>query len=643
MAQEDCGEHVDGAATIPEEKACGPEPCAQDSPRKQTDSQDTTFQNTYTLSFVRAGMRKIERREWWLWSFAVLVTLLLTLGIISFVFPMLRASRGGDPFSDVPNSARGLVGMVLLFDIYTVYQQLQIHRMRRKLVEGEELFRLITENAADMIAVVDANGNRLYNSPSYQRVLGYSPEELRDTSSLEQVHPEDRELVKVAAREAIAGTGRRIEYRMRHKEGGWRTLESTASPVLDGKGEVEKLVIVNRDISARRRLEEQLRQAQKMEAVGRLSGGIAHDFNNLLGIIIGYGEIMDEELDPDHPLRESVEEVLKAGRQAASLTRQLLAFSRQQVLAPRVLDLGAVVSEVQKMLGRLIGEDIELITVSEPELGRVKADQGQIEQVILNLAVNARDAMPHGGKLIIETSNVEIDEVFAQQSPYPLNLGSYVCLAVRDTGVGMDAATQARVFEPFFTTKERGSGTGLGLSTVYGVVKQSGGYITVYSELDAGTSFKIYLPRVDAPLEPEPPRAAVPASLRGTETVLLVEDETGLRTLTCALLERCGYKVVAAQNATEALETSQQYKGPIHLMLTDVVMPGINGRVLAQQLVQNRPETKVVYMSGYTGQSFSGHDILDPGSHFLAKPFTRNTLARRIRETLDGWRVEAAK
>jgi two-component system cell cycle sensor histidine kinase/response regulator CckA len=587
-------------------------------------------------------MQKIERREWWLWSLAVLVTLFLTLGIISFVFPMLHTSRGEEPFSGVPNSARGLVGMVLLFDIYTVYQQLQIHRMRRKLVEGEELFRLITENAADMIAVVNTKGERLYNSPSYQRVLGYSPEELRDTSSLEQVHPEDRELVKEAAREAIAaGTGRRIEYRMRHKEGGWRTLESTASTIMDGEGRVEKLVVVNRDISMRRRLEEQLRQAQKMEAVGRLSGGIAHDFNNLLGIIIGYGEILDEELDPAHPLHESVGEVLKAGRQAASLTSQLLAFSRQQVLAPKVLDLSAVVSEVEKMLARLIGEDIELITVSDPELGRVKTDQGQIEQVILNLAVNARDAMPHGGKLIIETSNVEIDEVFAQQSPYPLELGSYVCLAVRDTGVGMDAATQARIFEPFFTTK--GKGTGLGLSMVYGVVKQSGGYITVHSELGAGTTFKIYFPIVDAPLERAHARASVPTSFQGTETVLLVEDETGLRSLTCALLERFGYKVLAAQNANEALEASRRYKGPIHLMLTDVVMPGINGRVLAQQLAQNRPETKVVYMSGYTGQTFSGHAILDPGSQFLAKPFTRDTLARRIREALDGVTAEAAK
>jgi PAS domain S-box-containing protein len=594
-------------------------------------------------SAVHAGMRTIEQREWWLWSFTVLVTLLLTLGIVSFVFPMLH--QGGDSqSSELPYTTRGLVGLVLLFDIYTVYQQLQIHRMRRRLTEGEELFRLITESAADMIAVVDANGQRLYNSPSYQQVLGYSQEELQSTSSLEQVHPEDRELVKAAARDAIAGgTGRRIEYRMRHKDGTWRTLESTASTILGNDKKVEKLVIVNRDISGRRRLEDQLRQAQKMEAVGRLSGGIAHDFNNLLGIIIGYGEILEEGTKEGDPLRDSVGEILKAGRQAASLTRQLLAFSRQQVLEPKILDLSVVVSDVQKMLGRLIGEDVELTTSLDRELGKVKADQGQIEQVLLNLAVNARDAMPNGGKLTIATSNEEIDEVFAHQSPYTVEVGSYICLSVTDTGCGMDAATQTQIFEPFFTTKEKGKGTGLGLSTVYGVVKQSGGHINVYSEVGTGTTFKIYLPRVDASLQKEGPRSNANTSLQGTETVLLVEDEDGLRNLTRTLLERCGYTVLAAKNATDAMEVSQRHIGPLHLMLTDVVMPGANGRVLAQQLAEQRPDVKVVYMSGYTGQTFGGHAILDPGTFFLMKPFTRDSLARKIREALDGVPVDTTK
>ena len=368
---------------------------------KQTGSRDPNTPSSATPSGVRAGMRKIELREWWLWSSAVLVTLLLTLGIVSFVFPMVHPGGGDLRFPDLSYAARGLVGLVLLFDLYTVYQQLQIHRMSRRLIEGEELFRLITENAADLIAVVDAEGHRLYNSPAYQRVLGYSPEELRLTSSLEQIHPDDRALVQEAAKGALTtGVGRRIEYRMRHKDGSWCALESTASTILDSDGKVEKLVIVNRDITGRRRLEQQFHQAQKMEAVGRLSGGVAHDFNNLLGVIIGYGEILEEGVQKDDPLRDSVDEILRAGKQAAGLTRQLLAFSRQQVLEAKVLDLNVVITEVEKMLRRLIGEDIELTAVLQPGLGRVKADQGQIEQVILNMAVNARDAMPQGGEAI---------------------------------------------------------------------------------------------------------------------------------------------------------------------------------------------------------------------------------------------------
>ncbi|MBZ5596868.1 MAG: PAS domain S-box protein [Acidobacteriia bacterium] len=581
-------------------------------------------------------MRKIERREWWLWSSAVLVTLLLTLGIVSFVFPMVHPGGGDLHFPDLSYAARGLVGLVLLFDLYTVYQQLQIHRMRRRLVEGEELFRLITENAADMIAVVDAEGHRLYNSPAYQRVLGYSPEELRLTSSLEQIHPDDRVLVQEAAKEALrTGVGRRIEYRMRHKDGSWCALESTASTILNSDRKVEKLVIVNRDITGRRRLEQQFHQAQKMEAVGRLSGGVAHDFNNLLGVIIGYGEILEEGMKKEDPMRDSVDEILRAGRQAAGLTRQLLAFSRQQVLESKVLDLNVVITEVEKMLRRLIGEDVELTTVLSPGLGRVKADQGQIEQIILNMAVNARDAMPHGGKLSLETANVEIDEAFAQSSPYPVQAGPYVCLCVTDTGVGMDAATQAQIFEPFFTTKEKGKGTGLGLSMVYGVVKQSGGHINVYSEPGVGTIFRVYLPSVPETVTPEQPRANLSTSLRGTETVLLVEDEDGLRTLTRNLLERSGYTVLVAKDGNEGLLTSQQYKPTIHLLLTDVVMPGMGGPALAQQLIRQRPEIKTVYMSGYTGKTVAGHAVLDPGSFFLMKPFTRDGLASKIREALD--------
>jgi PAS domain S-box-containing protein len=587
------------------------------------------------------GIRKIERREWWLWITAIIITLLLTAGILSFALPSLPFSVIKFDPAELTTAVRGLVAMVLLFDLYTIYQQLQIYRIRRQLAEREELFRLISENAADMIALVDARGQRLYNSPAYLKILGRTPAELKESSPLEQVHPEDREQLDEAARAAFRGdSGRRIEYRMRHKDGTWRVLESTASPVRNSDGQVEKLVIVNRDITDRKKLEEQFRQAQKMEAVGRLSGGIAHDFNNLLGVIIGYGEILQEGLPAGHPLRRSADEVLAAGRRAAGLTRQLLAFSRQQVLEPRVLN--SIVGDMESMLRRLIGEDVDLTSKLDPRLGTTKADPGQLEQVIMNLAVNARDAMPQGGKLIIETANTEMDELFVKRYPYPVQPGLYVRLTVSDTGTGMDPATQARIFEPFFTTKAKGQGTGLGLSMVYGVVKQSGGYIDVYSETGLGTTFKIYLPRVDEAAVPVSPEASIAKTLRGTETVLLVEDEAALRDLTSSVLQACGYTVLEAKNGGEALDISQHHEGQIHLLLTDVVMPGISGRVLADQLLQLRPQIKVVYMSGYTGQTVGAHGILDPGSLFLQKPFTREALGLKLRSALDEGRASEA-
>jgi two-component system, cell cycle sensor histidine kinase and response regulator CckA len=585
---------------------------------------------------LRDRMRVIERRDWWLWVCAILTTLLLTGGIVSFGFPGLHLryqELNSTPLSD---TILGLVGMVLLFDIYTVYQHFQIQAVRKQLVEREELFRLITENAADMIAVVDRDGRRLYNSPSYEKILGYSAQELESTAATDQIHPEDREKVRKAAADALrTGTGTNLEYRIRHKDESWRTLESRASTILKS-GHVEKLVIVNRDVTERKHLEEQFRQSQKMEAVGRLSGGVAHDFNNLLGVIIGYGEIVQESTAGDSPLRTCVDEMLKAGHRAAGLTRQLLAFSRQQVMDPRVLELNVVVKDMDKMLKRLIGEDIELKTTLDPALVRIKADQGQIEQVIMNLAVNARDAMPDGGELRLNTSNLYMDEDFVRRYPYPVSVGEYVLLTVTDTGVGMDAGTRARVFEPFFTTKEKGKGTGLGLSMVYGVVKQSGGYIEVISEVGAGATFKIYLPKVEVDVDSQKPIAELSTSLQGAETLLLVEDEKSLRQLTRHLLELCGYEVLEAENGADALELSQKFKGRIHLLLTDVVMPGMSGRVLADRLVQQRTETRVVYMSGYTGQTVGEHGVLAEGSFFLPKPFTREALARKVREALDG-------
>lgn len=593
-------------------------------------------------SSPRDRMQAIERRDWWLWISAVLITLLLTGGIVSFGFPGLHLHRPDLNLAPLTDTILGLVGMVLLFDIYTVYQHFQIQVVRKQLVESEELFRLITENAADMIVVVDAKGRRIYNSPSYEKILGYTPQELGGTTAMDQIHPEDLDKVLKAASEARrTGAGTNLEYRMRHKNGSWRTLESSTSTVLKD-GLVETLVIVNRDVTERKHLEEQFRQSQKMEAVGRLSGGVAHDFNNLLGVIIGYGEIVQAGTPEDSPLKACADEMLKAGHRAAGLTRQLLAFSRQQVMDPRVLDLNIVVKDMEKMLRRLIGEDIRLRTELDPALANIRADQGQIEQVIMNLAVNARDAMPKGGELTLNTSNFRMDEDFVRRYPYPVLVGEYVLLTVADNGMGMDAVTRARVFEPFFTTKGKGKGTGLGLSTVYGVVKQSGGYIDVISEPRAGATFKIYLPKVTAAAEPQQESAELPTSLHGTETVLLVEDEVALRKLSRHLLELCGYEVLEAESGDEALKIIQEHQKVIHLLLSDVVMPGMSGRDLADQLVLHRPETRVVYMSGYTGQTVGQHGVIAEGSFFLPKPFTREGLARKVREALDGGGAMAA-
>jgi two-component system cell cycle sensor histidine kinase/response regulator CckA len=582
-----------------------------------------------------SGIRKIERREWWLWSSAVLVTVLLTLAIVSFVFPILH--HGEQVFDAVPMliAVRGLAGVVLLFDIFTIYQQLQIHQIRRKMMEREEMFRLITESAVDMIAVVGSDGQRIYNSPSYQKILGYAPDDLQSTSSLEQVHPDDQQKVKEAAEETWrTGVGKRIEYRMRHKDGTWRLFESTASAVQNRDGKGGKLIVVNRDVTEHRHLAEQFRQAQKMEAIGRLSGGVAHDFNNLLGVIIGYAEILQDGKDQPELFQTSVAEILKAGNSAASLTRQLLAFSRQQVLELQALDLNAIVGDLGKMFRRLIGEDIQLSTNLDPNLGTVKADRGQLEQVLLNLTVNARDAMPEGGRLLIETSNFYMDEAFVRKYPYPVQTGNYVLLKVADTGTGMDAATQARMFEPFFTTKEKGKGTGLGLSTVYGVVKQTGGYIDVSSEVGVGTTFWIYLPRVDAPVAASAPASGEPASRAATETILLVEDDASLRLLTRNLLRLLGYTILEAENGAHALEVARQTQREIHLLLTDVVMPGLGGRALAKEFAKLRPHTKVIFMSGYTGQAVGESGSFDAGTFFIQKPFTRDGLAQKVREAL---------
>ena len=579
---------------------------------------------------------QIEIREWGLLATAIIITLLLTAGIISFAIPAFHASS---QHPDLPSDRilRSLVGLVLLFDLYSIYQQLQIQKMRQQLLMREELFRLITENAADMIAVVDNNGNRLYNSPSYERILGYTSEELRQTSAFEQIHPDDRERVSCAAASAQkSGTGQPIQYRMRDKTGQWRVLESTASAVRNKNGQVEKLIIVNRDVSDRRLLEKQLLQAQKMEAIGRLSGGVAHDFNNLLGVIIGYAEVLEEETGASEAHRESVDQILKAGRQAASLIRQLLAFSRQQVLEPKIVDVNAVVHDTEKMLHRLIGEDIELVTQLGSALGKIKVDQGQLEQALVNMAVNARDAMPNGGQLRIETENFEMDDLAAGKYQYPVLVGSYVRLTISDDGVGMNSETLARAFEPFFTTKEKGKGTGLGLAMVYGFVKQSGGYIDLTSELGIGTCIRIYLPQVDQVGGKSEPVVTSTESFAGNGTILVVEDDAPLRNLTVRHLRSFGYRVLDAQDAASALAISGASNHSIDLLLTDVVLPKINGRALANLLLEKRPDLRVLFTSGYTGQSVEKGNILEENCHFLPKPYTRAGLAQKVREVLEG-------
>ena len=578
----------------------------------------------------RAGLRVAERQQWWLSFSGVLVTLLLTVGIVSFSLSVYALQFNFLDTSSIHLATRALVGMVLLFVVYVLYQQLQIHRFRMHLVEREELFRLITENAADMIAVVTADGKRLYNSPSYEKVLGYSAEELSQTSAYAQIHPEDQPKVAKAAEQArSSGVGNRVEYRVRHKNGEWRMLESTASAVCSPEGKVEKLVIVNRDITERRRLEQQLVLSHKLEAIGRLSGGVAHDFNNLLGVIIGYAEALQQDPTGNESYREAIDEILKAGHRAASLTQQLLAFSRKQVLEPKILDLNAVVADIEKMLRRLIGEDIELKIICAADLGKVKADRGQIDQVIMNLAVNARDAMPRGGLLKIETCNVVLREEDRKNRQYIVP-GVYVMVSVTDAGTGMDAEVQSHIFEPFFTTKEMGKGTGLGLATVYGVIKQSGGYIFVESEPGRGASFKIYLPRVEGAALNQPESVAPRQKDHGPRTILIAEDEASLRKLTSNTLNKLGYTVLEAPDAAEAIRIAGLLASKIDLLLTDVVMPGMSGRELALRLATTRPDTKVLYMTGYTDGAIAEHGVLEAGISILRKPFTQAQLIRSL-------------
>jgi PAS domain S-box-containing protein len=525
-------------------------------------------------------------------------------------------------------------------------QQRAAREAEEALRQSERYFRALIEYGSDVILVLDPSGTIRYGSPSIERVLGHPSKELTGRNAIEFIHPDDVERATETNERIVKGAhGATVpisEIRFRHRDGSWRILEGLGVNVLDDPA-VSGIVTTAHDITERRRTEEQLRrsqeqflQSQKMEAVGRLAGGVAHDFNNLLTGITCFNDLALSSLREGDPLRRHGEEIRKAVARASSLTRQLLAFSRRQVLQPEIVNLNDVVHDMQTMLRRLIGEDLELAIHTDPALGHVRADPGQIEQVLMNLVVNARDAIPHGGTISIETTNVEVDEKAARTDPLPAR--SYVRLAVTDSGCGMDEQVKAHLFEPFFTTKEPGKGTGLGLPTVYGIVRQSEGYIMVQSEPNRGSTFKVYLPRVEpsaAPRATGVDRTAVASPVRGTETVLVVEDEEMVRLPVCTILRHHGYRVLEASRATDAISLSERFDGPIHLLFTDLVMPGLSGRELAERLVPLRPGMRVLYTSGYTDHTAIRKGVLEADIDFLQKPFSPDALVRRVRDVID--------
>jgi PAS domain S-box-containing protein len=533
-------------------------------------------------------------------------------------FPIaLRTS----PIRDEQGALIGLVGMA-----HDVTE-------RQEAEQRQRLLEAALGAAVDAVLITDRAGVIEWVNPAFTRLTGYTPEEaLGQNPRLLKSGRHDAGFYADLWAALVAGRVWKGEITNRRKDGTLYQEDLSITPVVGASGDIAHYVAIKRDISERQALEAQLGQAQKMEAVGRLAGGVAHDFNNLLGVIQGYGELLLKQIGPSLPGRDKLEQILKASQRAANLTRQLLAFSRRQVLEPRILGLNAVVADSEKLLQRLVAEDVEIVVKAAPDLGRVRADAGQIDQVLMNLAANARDAMPKGGRLVIETANVAWDEP-AARGRFAAPPGRYVRLTVTDTGAGMDAETQTHIFEPFFTTKERGKGTGLGLATVYGIVKQSGGYIWVDSQPGCGTTFEILLPRVDDEAEPAT-RAAPAAALSGNETILLVEDEDSLRELARELLESSGYRVLSAASGPEALAVAASYAAPIRLLLTDVVMPGMSGQELADRLRPARPEMTVIYMSGYTEEAIAQRGKMGRDARLIRKPFSVDDLAQSVRDVL---------
>ncbi len=513
------------------------------------------------------------------------------------------------------------------------------YRLGRQLDNERRLLHELLNNIPDGIYFKDSSLRFVRVNPACSALLGFDHAEALVGKRLGELDASGTDVFSVEAEERgilVSGMPVRDVVRVYRRGRRERWFSETKAPIRNVIGEVVGIVGITREITEQRKLEHQLRHAQKMEAIGRLAGSVAHDFNNLLSVILSYSSLIMADLGANDPMRPDVEAINKAGTRAADLTRQLLAFSRKQLLAPRTLDLNGVLRESESMLGRLLGEDVELVVELAGGLHRVRADPGQIDQIVMNLAVNARDAMPHGGTFRITTENVELDGSFASDDPDRVGIGPgpYVMVTFADTGLGMDRETQANIFEPFFTTKEKGKGTGLGLATVFGIVKQSGGHIVVESEPGHGSVFRLYLPQADG-VEDAPEEKQAPTELSGSETVLLTEDQDDVRAAAREVLRRYGYQVLEARNAGEALLTCERYPQPIDLLLTDVVMPQMSGRELADRLSGLRPEMKVLYMSGYTDSAIVNDGELEANIAYLPKPWLPEALARRVREVLD--------